>query len=291
MAEDLTLSTSNGQRRASFSREVLLSWWRDYRDSFFFVFLPSAAGMSVVVSQSTLDRATAALWALACLAAGSLVGFLFGVPKVISNERLGEHGEDSGPLRPAYLPNTNLDNISDWLTKAIVGVGLVQLGQIPDQIMKAAKIVAGEDSPSATSAAAALIVLFLSMGLIGGYVNTRLYFAAAFEKAENRRFFGMGWTLQGVKFTYDDQQVSVGVDGNNLAWKCPTPDCDSQPLLFVYQSGRVGSGPASPVTCSNCSARYYLDPPYQRQPPAGEIRNPARTMRIVRLADEAQDSR
>ncbi len=31
----------------------------------------------------------------------------------------------------AVVPNTNLEQISDWLTKVLVGVGLTQIGKLP----------------------------------------------------------------------------------------------------------------------------------------------------------------
>lgn len=170
-------------------KDVVVEWWSEYRDSFFFVFVPMALGMIFVLAQDQLTIATAGLWAFACLAGGSLLGFLFGVPKVV----IDTDGEGNGGRRraghPAHLPNTNLDNISDWLTKAIVGVGLVELREIPGVVLRAAEFAAGgvEATPMGRSTAAALIVLFVSLGFIGGYVNTRLYFAAAFKKVEDQQ--------------------------------------------------------------------------------------------------------
>lgn len=169
-------------------KDVVVEWWSEYRDSFFFVLVPMAAGMVFVLAQDQLALATAGLWAFACLAAGSLLGFLFGVPKVVvDTEGDGKAMRQRAGLT-AHLPNTNLDSISDWLTKAIVGVGLVELREIPRMILRAAEFVAGgaAATPMARSTAAALIVLFLSLGFIGGYVNTRLYFAAAFKKVEDQ---------------------------------------------------------------------------------------------------------
>src|SRR4051812_34381069 len=53
------------------------------------------------------------LLAGASLASGVGIGFLFGIPK--SRQRIPDQ---SG--RPLYDPNTNLEDISDWLTKIIV---------------------------------------------------------------------------------------------------------------------------------------------------------------------------
>ena len=59
---------------------------------------------------------------------GSAVGFLFGVPV---REREPET-DNTGTVKRSigYRPNTNLELISDWLTKIIVGIGLVQFPKI-----------------------------------------------------------------------------------------------------------------------------------------------------------------
>jgi len=51
--------------------------------------------------------------------AGSLVGFLFGVPQYRRPDHSSTRNANS-----TTTPNTNLEQISDWLTKIIVGVGL-----------------------------------------------------------------------------------------------------------------------------------------------------------------------
>ena len=51
---------------------------------------------------------------------GALLGFLFGVPRALT-----------GATQEAGLrSNTNLEQISDWLTKILVGVGLVEIGRL-----------------------------------------------------------------------------------------------------------------------------------------------------------------
>lgn len=64
------------------------------------------------------------LAAFAASAVGALIGFLFGVPKGPSSK---DGQQQSGSY---YRPNTNLEEVSDWLTKIIVGVGLIQFRQI-----------------------------------------------------------------------------------------------------------------------------------------------------------------
>ena len=66
---------------------------------------------------------------LSCaFAVGALLGFLFGIPQYLAKQ-----GGPS-PDKASYQPNTNLTQVSEWLTKIIIGVGLVQFGQLVDAI-------------------------------------------------------------------------------------------------------------------------------------------------------------
>jgi hypothetical protein len=59
---------------------------------------------------------------------GALLGFLFGLPRSLpetGHRNRGLHG---------YLDNTNLLDVSDWLTKIIVGLSLVQIGKLPSAV-------------------------------------------------------------------------------------------------------------------------------------------------------------
>lgn len=63
----------------------------------------------------------ALLIGLAASLVGALTGFLFGVPKTVAT---GGAGAAAGS---DYQSNTNLEQISDWLTKTLVGTGLVEM--------------------------------------------------------------------------------------------------------------------------------------------------------------------
>ncbi|MCW3088125.1 MAG: hypothetical protein JWQ78_1511, partial [Sediminibacterium sp.] len=60
--------------------------------------------------------------ALAALICGGFLGFLFGIPRSLDKN-------EAGATR-SFGTNTNLEQISDWLTKIIVGVSLTQLPAI-----------------------------------------------------------------------------------------------------------------------------------------------------------------
>ena len=63
---------------------------------------------------------------------GSLVGFLFGIPRTLQETREENHPISNNTRK--YLVNTNLEQISDWLTKILVGVGLTQVTAIKQML-------------------------------------------------------------------------------------------------------------------------------------------------------------
>jgi hypothetical protein len=130
-----------------------------------------------------LTSASVALMvALACLMVGGALGFLFGIPRA---ERADlPEGEGRSAMR--FRANTNLEDISDWLTKILVGVGLIQLGQLSEPLGRLVTAVAtgiGGDRPS-PSFALALLLYFTLVGFLAGYLLTRLYLPRAFTTAE-----------------------------------------------------------------------------------------------------------
>jgi hypothetical protein len=127
-------------------------------------------GLVVVWFQPLTFRGTALLWALACCVAGSLPGFLFSIPH-----------SSSGAATP-QSPNTNLDQLSDWLTKVLLGAGLVQLKTLPGQIARAGAYIANGLGPDQhySQFAAALVVYFTVLGFFSGYLGTRVLYDKVF---------------------------------------------------------------------------------------------------------------
>lgn len=119
----------------------------------------------------------------ASLLAGGLIGFVFGVPRVLANE-----GRRAGGSMPTIVANTNLEQISDWLTKILVGVGLTQFRAI----------AAGAGNLFATLApalgggrvaevfAGGLMTYTAAFGFITGWLSTRLLLAGAMADADRR---------------------------------------------------------------------------------------------------------
>lgn len=126
-------------------------------------------------------------WALACLAIGSLFGIIFGIPREATDPPPSGSVQRTSGLRA----NTNMEEISDWLTKLLVGAGLVELKTLPGSLGVAAKYVAASLPPGTRSEAAldsiaaSIIIYFAVEGFIGGYLITRVFFQIAFLRSDD----------------------------------------------------------------------------------------------------------
>jgi hypothetical protein len=90
-------------------------------------------------------------------------------------------------LAPLGSINTNLEEISDWLTKIIVGVSLVEMQKAQTTLQEAAAFIAQSlGGPSETSFAYGLMIYFSVSGFLGSYLLTRLYLQIAFRNAASR---------------------------------------------------------------------------------------------------------
>jgi hypothetical protein len=141
--------------------------------------------------------------------AGFVVGFLFGVPKTpdhppqgviparekapaeSSSDVVHEPDPTGAVAAPSVAPalknaqpekqlsavNTNLEQISDWLTKIIVGVSLVEFNRIINKVIGLAGFLAiGIDwTPGGVQYATAIIAYFAPIGFFYGWIITRTF--------------------------------------------------------------------------------------------------------------------
>jgi hypothetical protein len=133
------------------------------------------------------------LLAGASLLTGALLGFLFGIPKVIQAE--GRTEQENG-RETQYRVNTNLEQISDWLTKIIVGLGLVTLATLPDRFYVLAT-ACGEAIGRSAGIAGAIIVHFALAGFLSAYLWTRLMLTIEFSRAD-RSARDSPWFYEGL---------------------------------------------------------------------------------------------
>lgn len=163
----------------------------------------------------------------AALMVGGLLGFLFGIPhssgpSLLSNQApTGQGAQPSAlqagaqptpalPQGASIHPNTNLEQISDWLTKILVGVGLTQLDAIPDKIGQLASYVAkglknttGPEIFSVTGPetfSLAVMIYFAVIGFLFGFLWTRLNLGRAMAEADLRAMMDLA-VAQAAKTT------------------------------------------------------------------------------------------
>lgn len=158
--------------------------------------------------------------ALACasMVAGSLAGFLFGIPRTFQS------ADDLLPKskEPEYRPNTNLEQISDWLTKIMVGVGLTQLSKIPGRLWSLAQKFAPGlgNHPGSPSFALSLIIFFSVAGFLVGYMWTRIYFRKVLMDAEREPGISkadLDKKVEEVDFSSATLSAALGAAGSALA--------------------------------------------------------------------------
>lgn len=147
------------------------------------------------------------IWSLAAVLSGGSVGFLFGIPRsrtgkslvptsstptppattppVASDANLTDAPEaaptppDTGTqLIPSTGNETAIEQISDWLTKIIVGVGLTNLRELPGQLNALGRYVATSIDPTGPiniGLGLGIVIYFAVLGVITGYLMTQIF--------------------------------------------------------------------------------------------------------------------
>ena len=211
------------------------------------------------------------LLSLAAIAIGGLLGFLFGIPRTIQSD-------DKVQDEFRQVVNTNLEQISDWLTKILVGVGLTQLNNLPPKMWALAdKLKTGLNNNQAITEC--IIVNFLVCGFFAGYLLTRLFLAGAFTAAAriesllvkanevSQQFTAAGQYkkaietleigLRGIsESTPKDQKRSIYENLTyNYLYQDP-PDGFSRAIQLGKQYIEDDSDPASPKIWANLAMAY-----------------------------------
>lgn len=125
---------------------------------------------------------------------GFVLGFIFGVPRVSEEPAELIHAILTNPesLKTSrhipfkYRVNTNLEQVSDWLTKILVGIGLTQfntfrqaLGEISAQVAMAIPGLQYAEPIIAGS-----VVFFSLIGFLEGYLLARVVLPGVFTRSE-----------------------------------------------------------------------------------------------------------
>ena len=166
-------------------------------DGVVFLFIFALLVLLFVVAREGKPAEYALLVASACALSGALLGFLFAVPK---RKRAGDAaaapavspgaGGESGKGTVHYESNTSLEEISDWLTKIIVGVGLVQAQEIAAALGRAGGAVGTgvfrqpAGAPAAEVIGVATILTFAVLGFLAAFLWFRQNLMIAWTQSQ-----------------------------------------------------------------------------------------------------------
>lgn len=137
-------------------------------------------GIGNTASQSTSIVVGSFMVSGASAGIGALIGFTFAIPRAtLSGHSLNGMGAD-------YTANTNFEQISDWLTKILVGVSLVQVGRLPAAVGSLGRTLAPifGNRDSSAGIGVAMCVSALLCGFLVAYVWTRVLLPSTFRLAD-----------------------------------------------------------------------------------------------------------
>ncbi|GAB5418859.1 MAG: hypothetical protein Crog4KO_01600 [Crocinitomicaceae bacterium] len=151
--------------------------------------------------------------ALASTFCGVFFGLLFGVPKL--NDKFNPSTDYN--KKHKYMPNTNLEEMSDWLTKILVGVSLTQLTVLPDFFKGLSMDILSDVDKNnfgmdlSHAIVISTIIYFLIVGFLIGYLYTRLFLPnllAIMEDKDQKKFEAEIWEASYGKSAKDLKDLS-----------------------------------------------------------------------------------
>ncbi|MEX0755740.1 MAG: hypothetical protein WD556_11590 [Actinomycetota bacterium] len=157
--------------------------------------------------------ASAVLFALAAAASGAFFGFLFGVPRTLASTESGPAEMGASGVRA----NTNLEQVSDWLTKILIGATITQLGNFPSAAAKLFNAMApalGSDAGDAAAFAGSIVIYFAVFGFLTGWLVTRLFLGQAMRNADATRLLATANAMESVD---PDKAAELRVVAEELA--------------------------------------------------------------------------
>jgi tetratricopeptide (TPR) repeat protein len=162
---------------------------------------------TVAVAPFFLTISVSAVTATAAGLGGAFMGFLFGIPRVLTRDgRLISRAVDSNaparnPTEPsglgrAMLSNSNLEEISDWLTKIIVGVTLINAGPLLAQFDSGVVFFRSSlnNAPAAGEFLMLLAIASAMAGFLFLYLETRTRITILLGGVESDSLFSRGQT-------------------------------------------------------------------------------------------------
>lgn len=179
------------------------------------------------------------VWALGTFGGGGLIGFLFGIPRSAqtheSDPKTSADPRKSGAdsvTRPCSNVNTNLEQISDWFTKILVGISLVEAKSISHYILALARLMAeGMCGTGSISLALAMLLTFSTFGFLMGYLATRMFLSPVLGLADSASGNGPS-QAQAVEAAV----LGVGeAMGDTIKMVTPEAQAEARSIVFTQQ--------------------------------------------------------
>ena len=141
----------------------------------FFIGIVGIIGFSWSIQHSLEVGFLLLLISAAAYVSGFFLGFLFGIPK------------RNVEKESAYNLSTNLVDISDWLTKIIIGLGLIEIKKIPATLQSIGIYIQVKTASQGSVAifTSSCMVYFSIFGLYYGYNYMRLFLSGQFKEADD----------------------------------------------------------------------------------------------------------
>lgn len=150
--------------------------------------------------------ATISMVMLSSFSVGALIGFIFGIPRTLQEDKT-----------EGVKSNSNLEQLSDWLTKIIVGVGLVESKQLFELIGSLAeKLSVGfSNSPMGYTIIGSTLVFYFFGGFFISYIWSRILLERIFKENldTEKRILALEETkgsedqLKDLKFNYNKEEA------------------------------------------------------------------------------------
>lgn len=182
--------------------------------SIFFITLILVIGVVIILIYSIAhgtDKflsilSISAIIALTSAIVGAFIGFIFGIPRTPA----AKDSENIGA-------NTNLEEISDWITKIIVGVSLVQLNQLSDGIYKIGNTLSQGmgGQPSSFVFSVSTMIFYFVGGFFLGYLWSRIYLPkillTSMEEGYRRKIKEKEDELMETQSLVDDKNINIDI--------------------------------------------------------------------------------
>jgi hypothetical protein len=147
-----------------------------------------ALGYIIDPSYALKMSGVALLVAGSCFVFGGFIGFLFGIPKSAAEGLSIKDG------RGRLVPNTNLEQVSNWLTTIIIGLGLTQVLTIARNVWVISNgigesfqttVINNDESKIISVIFATIIVYYFILGIFFAYYVARTFLPLAFQHTES----------------------------------------------------------------------------------------------------------